>query len=128
MVVNRIIGYNLIKFTIVKIVNISSTSKNIRKIKKVRREDNYFSTISPYADKRIGEINYSIVNTFSNSTQNMIKKSQSLKAKTKLQFFKTISIYYNETNIRRQSGNFQFEECPFSKNVQGIGKIYHEVL
>ena len=31
-------------------------------------------------------------------------------------------------SIRRQSGNFQFEEDPFSKSVQGIGKIYQEVL
>ena len=31
-------------------------------------------------------------------------------------------------NIRRQSANFQLEEDPFSKNVQGIGKMYHEVL
>ena len=31
-------------------------------------------------------------------------------------------------NVRRQSGNFPFEEDPFSKNVQNIGKIYHEVL
>ena len=31
-------------------------------------------------------------------------------------------------NIRRQKGSFQFEEDPFRKNVQGIGKIYHEVL
>ena len=31
-------------------------------------------------------------------------------------------------NIRRQSGIFQFEEDPSSKNVQVIGKIYHEVL
>ena len=31
-------------------------------------------------------------------------------------------------NIRRQSGTFQFEEYPFSKNVQGIGKICQEVL
>ena len=31
-------------------------------------------------------------------------------------------------NCRRQSENFQIEEYPFSKNVQGIGKIYHELL
>ena len=31
-------------------------------------------------------------------------------------------------NIRRQSVNFQFEEDPLSKSVQGIGKVYHEVL
>ena len=30
-------------------------------------------------------------------------------------------------NNRRQSGNFQFEEDPFSKNVEGFGKIYHDV-
>ena len=30
--------------------------------------------------------------------------------------------------IRRQSGTFQFEEDPFSKNVQGIGKFHHDVL
>ena len=35
---------------------------------------------------------------------------------------------YYEMNNRRQSGNFQFEEDHFSKNVQGFGKIYHEVL
>ena len=31
-------------------------------------------------------------------------------------------------NIRRQSGTFQFEEDSFSKNVQGIGQTYQEVL
>ena len=29
--------------------------------------------------------------------------------------------------IRRQSGTFEFEKDPFSKNVQGVGKIYQEV-
>ena len=31
-------------------------------------------------------------------------------------------------NIRRQKNSFQFEEDPFSKNVQSIGKINHEEL
>ena len=31
-------------------------------------------------------------------------------------------------NIRRRSGDFQFQEGPFNKIVQGFGKIYHEVL
>ena len=31
-------------------------------------------------------------------------------------------------NIRRQSGTFQFEEDLFTENVQGNGKIYHEVM
>ena len=58
----------------------------------------------------------------------MITKVQSLKVKTKLKFYQNISIYYNETNNRRQSGTFQFEDDPFSKIVQGVGKINHEVL
>ena len=28
----------------------------------------------------------------------------------------------------RQSKTFQFEDDPFSKNLEGISKIYHEVL
>ena len=62
------------------------------------------------------------------STEDLINKLQSLKGKTKLKFFRSISDYYDEMNIRRQSGTFQFEGDPFSKGVQGIGKIYHEVL
>ena len=31
-------------------------------------------------------------------------------------------------NIRRQNGNFNLEEDPFSKNVPGIGKFYPEVF
>ena len=31
-------------------------------------------------------------------------------------------------NIRNQSGTFQFEEDPFCKGVQGIGKIYKELF
>ena len=31
-------------------------------------------------------------------------------------------------NIRKPSGNFEFEEDPFSKGAQGICKIFHEVL
>ena len=58
----------------------------------------------------------------------MIDKLQQLKGKTILGFYENISNYYNEMNIRRQSGTFQFEEDPFSKGVLGIGKTYHEVL
>ena len=31
-------------------------------------------------------------------------------------------------NIRRQTGNFQYEEDVFSKSAPIISKIYHEVL
>ena len=51
-------------------------------------------------------------------------KLQSVKSKTKLIFYKNLSNHYDEMNIR----NFKFEEDPFSKNAQGISKIYHEML
>ena len=58
----------------------------------------------------------------------MINKLQLFKMKSKSKFYTIISNYYDEMNIRRQSGNFQFEEDPFSKNVHGIAENYHEVL
>ena len=74
------------------------------------------------------EIYYSMVNTTYNSTQEVIKNLQSLKCKTKLKFYKKTSNHYDEMNIRRRSGIFQFEEDPLSKNVKNVGKIYHEVM
>ena len=54
----------------------------------------------------------------------MINKLQSLKGKTKLKFYKSISNYFDEMIIR----NFKFEAEPFSENAQGFSKVYHEVL
>ena len=66
-----------------------------------------------------------MVNTTYNSSEDMINKLQSLKGKTKLKFYKNISNYYIEMKNR----NFQTQDQdPFSKNAQGINKIYHEVL
>ena len=65
-----------------------------------------------------------MVKTKYNKTENMINKSQSLKGKTKLKFFKSLSKNYDEMKHR----NFQTQEDPFSKNTPGISKIYHEVL
>ena len=66
-----------------------------------------------------------MVNTTYNSTEDMIIKLQSSKCKTKLKFYRNISIYYDEMSIR----NFQFEQDIFSKNAQEIIiKIHHEVL
>ena len=31
-------------------------------------------------------------------------------------------------NTRRQSGTFQFEEDPFTKNEESFSEIFHEVL
>ena len=59
-----------------------------------------------------------------NSTEVMINKLQDLKRKTKLKFYKNISTYYNEMKDK----NFQTQEDPFSRNAQGISKIYLEVL
>ena len=66
-----------------------------------------------------------MVNTNYDSSEDMINKLQSLKGKTKLKFYKIISNYY----IEMKNKNFQtHHEDPFSKNAQGISKIYHEVL
>ena len=46
-----------------------------------------------------------MVNTTYNSTKDMVNNLQQLKGKTKLKFYKNISIYYDEMNIR-------FEEYP----------------
>ena len=69
-----------------------------------------------------------MINTTYNSSKDMNNKLQMLKEKTKIRFYKNISNYYDEMNIRRQSGNFHFEEDPYGKGVQSIGKNYHEVL
>ena len=58
-----------------------------------------------------------------NSTEDMKDKLQSLKGKTKLNFYKNIKKYYVEMKNR----NFQTQD-PFSKNGQSVNKIFHEVL
>ena len=62
-----------------------------------------------------------MVNTTFYSSEDMIKKLQSLKCKTKSNFYEMLKNYYDEINIRRQSGTF-------SINVEGTGKTYHDVL
>ena len=78
----------------------------------------------PYADKRIREIWMNMVNTTYNTTEDVINELQQLKGKTKLKFLKNISNYYDEMKQK----NFETQEDPFSKNAQGISKIYHEIL
>ena len=62
--------------------------------------------------------------TLYNSTGPMNMKLQSLKTKTKINFYKNMNSYYDEMYIR----NFQIEQGPFAKNAQGVSKIYHEVM
>ena len=90
-------------------------------IKKVLRQDRDFSTRLNYAIKKIRGNWRNMANTKYNSSQDMINKLQELKGNTKLKFYKNISNYYDNMNIR-------FNEDPFATNVQGISKIYHEVL
>ena len=93
--------------------------------KNVRRQDRDFSTRLSYANKKIREIYINMVNTTYNSTEDMIIKLQELKAKTNLKFYKNIKNYYIEMKNRI----FQTQDQDlFSKNSQGISKIYHEVL
>ena len=93
--------------------------------KKVLRQDRDFSSRLNYANKKILEIYINMVNTNYNTTEDMINKLQSLKGKTKLKIYKNISNYY----IEMKNKNFQTNnQDPFSRNVEGIHKIYHEVL
>ena len=65
-----------------------------------------------------------MINTTYNLTDDMIKKLQSLKRKTKLKFYKIISNFYNELKHK----NFQTQDDTFPKNAQGISKNYHDVI
>ena len=64
-----------------------------------------------------------MVNTTYNSTEDMIEEIQQLKGKTILKVYKNISKYYREKKKK-----FQSHEDPFSRNAQGINKVYQEVL
>ena len=89
--------------------------------KKVLRQDRDFSTRLNYANKKIGEIYISIAN----SSLDMTNKLQELKGRIELKFYKNISEYYKEMKNK----NFQSNNTdPFSRNAQGIGKIYLEEL
>ena len=51
---------------------------------------------------------------------------QNLKARTKLEFKKTIGQFRDEVKFLRQNGNNHFEEDTFSKNSQGKPMSMHE--
>ena len=61
------------------------------------------------------------VNTTCKSTEDMINTLQQLKGKTKLRFYRNISNYYVNMNIR-------IDEDPFARNAQSFSKNYKEVL
>ena len=65
-----------------------------------------------------------MANTKYTSTEEMIEKLQSLKGRTKLKFYKNISIFYTEMKNR----NFQTQEDTYAKNAQEVSKIYHDVF
>ena len=92
--------------------------------KKILRQDHDFSTSLNYANKKIRDIWMNLVNIYYNSTEDMNKKLQQIKGKTKLNFFKNISNYYKEMKNK----NFQSGQDPFARNARGASKIYHEVL
>ena len=81
--------------------------------KNVLRQGRDFSTRLNYAHTKIREIYKNMVNTTYNKTDDMVNKLQSLKGKTKVNFYKNISDYYIEMKNR----NFQTQEDPFSKNT-----------
>ena len=89
--------------------------------KKIRRQDHDFSARLKYASKKIREIWMNMINKNYISTEVKINKLQELKGKTKLKFYKKISNYFDNMNIR-------MDEDPFARNAQDNSKIYHEVL
>ena len=93
--------------------------------KKILRQDGDFSSRLNYANKKIRDIWMNMVNTNYNTTEDMINKLQELKGKTKLKFYEIISNYYTEMKNKNHQ---TFHDDPFSRNAQGISKIYHEVL
>ena len=92
--------------------------------KKVLRQDRDFSTRLNYANKKVRKIFSNMVKIKFNSTEDMIDNLQELKRKTKLIFYKNISVFSNEMKIK----NFQTQEDPFSRIAQSISKNYLEVL
>ena len=61
-----------------------------------------------------------MANTTFTSTEDILNNLQSLKSNPKLKFYKKISNYYDNMNIK-------MDEDPFARKAQGISKIYHEV-
>ena len=82
--------------------------------KKNRGQDHYFSTRFPYANERKSEIWMNMVNTTYNSSEDMCDKSQSLKSKTQIKFYKNISNYY----IDMKQKNFQTQEDLLLKTLK----------
>ena len=68
-----------------------------------------------------------MVNSKFNTTHGMIDKIRSSKGETKQKFCKNIGEYYNGMKKYRQNDTFNFENDPYAKNAQGIGKIMHEL-
>ena len=83
---------------------------------KVLRQDHNFSTRLNYANKKIREIWMNMVNTKYVSTVDMINNLQQLEGRTKLKFYKNISDYFDNMNIR-------FDEDLLPKMLQVFVKI-----
>ena len=62
-----------------------------------------------------------MVNTTSNSTEDLIKKLQSLKGQTELKFHKNTSNYYDNMDIR-------MDEDPFVENAQGYNLSWSIII
>ena len=86
--------------------------------KQVLRQDRDLSTRLNYAIKKTRDIWMNMVNTTYNSTEDLIHKLQSLKGKTKLKFYKSLSNYYDE----KKHENFQTQQDPVVKMLKVLVK------
>ena len=95
-----------------------------RKDEKVLRQDKNFSTRLPYANEKIMEIYYSIVNIKSKTIEEMGDKIHILKSETKIKFYKIISDYYDEMDYRRQSKTFNLRKILLLKMLKAKVKFF----
>ena len=70
---------------------------------------------------------YSIVDINQKTKEDKIDSMQKIEGKTKLNFYQNIKNQYVEKIQRRQKGFYQFEEDPFSRNGQTIGKTFQVI-
>ena len=87
---------------------------------KVLLQYNNFSTRLPHASRKMEDISFFMMNIKYESREDMIDKLRSVEGKTKLNFYKSSTDYYDQMKYIRRSGKFESEEDPFAKSAQGV--------
>ena len=91
-------------------------------------DNNNFSQRLPYANRKIEERFYSMMNIMYKSIEEVNDEFQKLKLRTKLKFYQDFSIYYGELCYLRQNGEFYSERYTFNEDAKGMARIMHEAF